>query len=164
MKESSSSWPSTELSDIDIEAKAEMVKTIPPITHSLLTTGSPFVHNSIDELINCESYSSLNRLFRITAYVICFIEKCKRQSEAHGNYIFCSEMNYAELVWIKAVQCCSFGHEIHFLTSPSSPCPALVHQFGLFLDDQQVLRCRGRLNNSSLCLQSKNPAILPRQH
>ena len=48
--------------------------------------------------------------------------------------------------------------------SPTLPCPILVNQFGLFLDDQQVLRCKGQLNNSSLHLQSKNPVSLPRHH
>ena len=48
-------------------------------------------------------------------------------------------MNYAELVWIKAVQRCSFTREIQYLKSATFPCPVLVNQFGLFLDDQQVL-------------------------
>ena len=43
--------------------------------------------------------------------------------------------------------------------------PLLVQFLSIsLLDDQQVLRCRGWLNNSSLCLQSKNPAILPCHH
>ena len=45
-------------------------------------------------------------------------------------------MNYAELLWIRAVQRCSFPREMQYL---KSPCPVLVNQFRLFLDDQQVL-------------------------
>ena len=78
LMESSSSWPNAESCDIGAEAKAEMVKSIPPITISLVTTGSPFVHKSIDELINCENYSNVNHIFRVTAYVIRFIKKCKK--------------------------------------------------------------------------------------
>ena len=141
-----------------------MVKSIPPITLSLLTTGTIFVHRSIDELIKCENYSNLNCLYRVMAYVIHFIKKCRRQFEACGVYMSSFEMNNAELVWIKSVQLCSFGQEIQYLISPTSPCPILVNQFGLFLDDQQVLHCKGQLNNSSLCLQSKNPAFLPCHH
>ena len=164
LSEPISGWPNTKSCDIGIEAKTEMVKSIPPITLSLLTTGTTFVHRSIDELIKCENYSNLNRLYRVTAYIIRFIKRCRRQFEACGVYISSFEMNNAELVWIKSVQLCSFGREIQYLISPTSPCPILVNQFGLFLDDQQVLRCKGRLNNSSLCLQSKNPAILPHRH
>ena len=157
-------WPSTESCDINAEAKAEMVKSIPPITISLVTNSSPFIHQSIDKLINCENYSNLNHLFRVTAYVIRFVKKCKKQPSECGSNVIRSEMNYAELLWIKAVQGNSFAREIQYLKSPTFPCPVLVNQFGLFLDDQQVLRCKGRLNNSSLCLQSKIPAILPQRH
>ena len=141
-----------------------MVKSILPITLLLLASGATFVHRSIDELIKCETYSNLNRLYRVTAYVICFIKKCRKQSEVCGIYVSGLEMNDAEQVWIKSVQLCSFGQEIQYLMSPTSSCPILVNQFGLFLDDQQVLHCKSRLNNSSLHLQSKNPAILPRRH
>ena len=70
LSEPVSSWPNTELCDTDIEAKTDMAKNIPPITLLLLASGATFVHRSIDELIKCENYSSLNRLYRVTAYVI----------------------------------------------------------------------------------------------
>ena len=70
-------------------------------------------------------------------------------------------MNQSELLWIKSVQQSIFAREIQYLCSCVGQCPLLVKQFGLFLDDQEVLRCKGRLNNSSLCMLSKNPAILP---
>jgi hypothetical protein len=36
-----------------------------------------------------------------------------------------------------------------------------VNQFGLFLDDDHVLRCKGRLKNASLNPGTKNPILLP---
>lgn len=42
--------------------------------------------------------------------------------------------------------------------------PPRVDQFALFLDDNMVLRCRGRINNSSLQPESKNPTLLPSNH
>lgn len=48
--------------------------------------------------------------------------------------------------------------------SPTSSCSIAVNEFRLFLDDQQVMYCKCGLNNSSLCLQSKNKAILPCHH
>lgn len=35
---------------------------------------------------------------------------------------------------------------------------------GLFLDDRKLLRCKGRINNASLPLSSKNPILLPSKH
>lgn len=69
-----------------------------------------------------------------------------------------------ELCGTSTVQHCSFSCEIHYLNFPTSPCPILVNQLGLFLDDQQVLHCKEQLNNCSLCLQSENPALLPSHH
>ena len=73
-------------------------------------------------------------------------------------------MNNTELLWIKSVYYCSFGQEIYFLNFPTSPCPIFANQSGLYLDEQQTLCCQGRLNNSSLCLQSKNLFLLPCHH
>ena len=63
----------------------------------------------IEEVINCDNYSDLNYPSRVIAYVIHFVKKCWKQSEALGTYVLCSEMNNAELLWIKSVQFCSFG-------------------------------------------------------
>ena len=39
--------------------------------------------------------------------------------------------------------------------------PPRVKQFGLYLDDVGILRCKGRLNNADLPITSKNPVLLP---
>ena len=44
LSEPVSSWPNTELCNIDIEAKTEMVKNIQPITLSLLDSGTTFIY------------------------------------------------------------------------------------------------------------------------
>ena len=39
-----------------------------------------------------------------------------------------------------------------------------INQFDLFIDSDQIIRCRGRLGNSTLPLSSKNPILLPASH
>ena len=41
--------------------------------------------------------------------------------------------------------------------------PIRVDQFGYF-DDDNVMRCKGRINNSSLPFNSKQPILLPHDH
>ena len=53
------------------------------------------------------------------------------------NALFVLSSFNTELLWIKTVKRCSFGREIHHLNSPTSPCPVLVNQFGLFLDNSR---------------------------
>ena len=40
----------------------------------------------------------------------------------------------------------------------------LISQFGLFMDSGGVVRCQGRLGNSTLNLGSKNPILLSPKH
>ena len=147
--------------DLNHEAQLEMVKNLPPITLSLAITSSTFVVQSIKGLINCKIFGSLNQLLCVTSYVFWFIKKCRKQGNSCESIISYTEMNQSELLWIKAVQHSVFTREIQSLHCCSVPCPPLFKQFGLFSDDQEVLCCKGRLNNSSLCLLSKNPALLP---
>ena len=42
--------------------------------------------------------------------------------------------------------------------------PVLVQQFGLFLDEKNVLRYKGRVNESTLSLSAKLPTLLPSKH
>ena len=58
-----------------------------------------------------------------------FIKKCKKQPGARGCNVIRSEMNYAELLWIRAVQRCLLAREIQYLKSPTFPCPVLVNHF-----------------------------------
>ena len=69
------------------------------------------------------------------------------------------------MLWIKTVQTASFAKELEFLQSKRGTFPpAYVTQFNLFLDDQQIIRCKGRVSNAPLSEESKNPILLPSKH
>ena len=70
-----------------------------------------------------------------------------------------------ELSWVCHIQAKSFVKELEYLRSPGKqPAPTYVQQFGLFLDDNNVMKCKGRINNSTVSLEEKNPTILPAKH
>ena len=69
------------------------------------------------------------------------------------------EINHAKTYWIPTIQANSFASEIQFLRNGNQSKPRRVEQFTLFLDEKQVLRCRGRIKNSSLPQTSKNPIL-----
>lgn len=73
------------------------------------------------------------------------------------------EINHAETYWIRTILANSFSSEIQFLRNGNQSKPRQVEQFTLFLDEKQMLRCRGRIN-SSLPQTSKNPILLPSSH
>jgi len=75
-----------------------------------------------------------------------------------------SEIREAESYWIKSIQGEVFTAGIkHLATEHSGEGPKLVKQFALILKEG-ILRCRGRLNNSTLPLNAKNPILLPPNH
>ena len=39
-----------------------------------------------------------------------------------------------------------------------------VKQFNLYLDEDKIVRCKGRINNADTTEQSKKPALLPSRH
>ena len=127
---------------------------------------------NISKVISCDRYSSLNRLVRVTAYVLRFVKNLRNRirnnspaPEASTRELTSAEVSAAESLWVKSVQSMSFAKEIEFLKSrKKNTKPPLVHQFGLFLDGQEILRCKGRINEATLSLTAKIPALLPPKH
>lgn len=87
------------------------------------------------------------------------IPEVRRNEQLRGH-----EINLAETYWIRTIQANSFANEIQFLWNRNQPKPRQVEQFLLFLDKNQMLHCRRRINNSSLPLTIKNPILLPSSH
>ena len=66
-------------------------------------------------------------------------------------------------LWIKAVQRQAFSREIQQLSRKDTKLSLpLIRQLRLYLDDNAVLRCRGRLESAPLDDQSKFPVLLPK--
>ena len=126
------------------------------------------------KLLECKCFSPLHKLLRTIAYVICFVKMVLTKSNSHGPVMRqggipfflppVEEINEAEEYWIKAIQGESFVAESRSLTTNKLVgIPVCIQQFGLFLE-QGVLKCRGRPNNSTLALSSKNLILLLHNH
>ena len=40
----------------------------------------------------------------------------------------------------------------------------LEHEFGLYEDENEILRCKGRVANANLPYKTRFPALIPRDH
>ena len=66
-----------------------------------------------------------------------------------------SDIDRSRALWIREIQ----------EMLPSNPrFSSWQHQFGLYLDDSQIWRCKGRLFNSSLPSHTKYPILLDKSH
>ena len=151
----------------DSVACQELVKNPSELTH-VLAVNSKSTPN-LEAIIDCSRYSSLTRLLRVTAFVFQFVRGF-RQLNLDGPvspniHLVAEDLQYAELSWVCHIQAKSFVKELEYLRSPGNqPAPTYVQQFGLFLDDNNVMKCKGRINNSTVSLEEKNPIFLPAKH
>ncbi len=105
-------------------------------------------------IIKCENFSSKERLLRVTAYVLRFIELMKKRPNP-SNHLTPEELQHAESYWIKEAQCQLRRNPLFKIWQ---------QQFGLFMDERGVWRCGGRLGNADLPIATKHPVFLDSQH
>ena len=65
------------------------------------------------------------------------------------------EIAKAESRWLLAAQ-------LHLVKEKTFP--MWKKQFGLYLDDEGLWRCRGRLENAALLIAARHPVLLPKYH
>lgn len=146
-----------ELEPIPEECLEEMKsKERSMFAHSLLVVEES---RRISAIMDCNDFSSLQRLLRVTAYVNRFVSvlKAKIQNSASqgSSDLVAGDLLEAELCWIREAQK-SFNQEKKFST--------WMHQFGLFVDSNGVWRCTGRLDNADIPAAVRHPILLPKKH
>ena len=107
----------------------------------------------VSTIIDCQRYSSIHKLYRVTAYVLKYVSlsKDKRQSRRLTQ----EDLAKAKRLWISECQA-ELVKDKNF--------PAWKTQFNLYQDEDKLWRCQGRLQNSSLSFATKHPFMLARKH
>jgi len=148
-------WPSLPRDDghdhIDTEAK----KTFVGLTNVRL----------IDPLPDVKRFSSWLKLIRSTAWVMRFVLNILG-SEKNLNDLSLEEILNAEKRWWRKVQGDSFAVEIaHLQSLKPVPADSKLNTLYPYLDENKVLRVRGRVENSDLLsTDTKFPVILDGKH
>ena len=70
-------------------------------------------------------------------------------------------MQNATMKWIGSTQRLSFDGEIRTLTQKSKTQSTLIRQLRLYLDENGLIRSRGRINNALISENTKYPYLLP---
>ena len=112
----------------------------------------------IQNLIDISRFNDYLKLLRVTAYVIRFVNNLKQKVEKQGlnlQFLQPIDIENAEFEWIRIAQ--------KEFSSIKSYFNQLKIKFGVFFDNQNILRCGGRLQFSDLPENSKNPILLPKQ-
>ena len=79
-------WPKDQTaSSLDETALKETIKKPPTVIHSLFSTKVEYsIGGEFNVIIDCDSFSSVARLFRVTAYLLRFVNKLKVKRSANN--------------------------------------------------------------------------------
>ncbi|CAK1584895.1 unnamed protein product [Parnassius mnemosyne] len=158
LKKEVSHWPANFLS---INHELPEIKSSNVILHGIL-------HSSNNEdlggnkLIEFKRFSKYTRLNRTVAYVLRFINNCRKQS-VHGP-LSNQELQTALNVIIRISQSESFEEYTMLIKNKSLPTKSPLHKFNVFLDDNKIMRVGGRLENSDYCYEKKHPILIQSTH
>ena len=163
LSHSVSEWPLME--DVDVsELTQESLKELKTtsLRHSVETSVnvvSADKNTSLEKITDCAKFSSLSRLWRVTAYVLCFVSNLKKMTQKmevkFSPVLTAEEVRKAENLWIVSIQ-------QNLLLDPKYE--QWKSQLGFFVDDKGLIRCRGRLSNAELPYSAKYLVLLPRSH
>ena len=171
LKSESSEWPSPPC-EYELEtplALKEQVKSEPKITHAMSVLNNKSML-CMEKVIDLARFSNKGKLIRCIGWVLRFIanlksarKKCDLDVEPILNV---SELQEAEKLLLKSIQNEHFSKEIHYLSLRESvrrgmKTPLYVSQFNLYLDEDEILRCRSRIGKSTISDCSKRPILLP---
>ncbi|GFQ66634.1 uncharacterized protein TNCT_186921 [Trichonephila clavata] len=111
-------------------------------------------------ILNIEDFSTLRRLLRVTSFVFRFIYNARNSNRRSGP-ITSSETSKALIYFIKMSQENSFSSEIYNIKlNKSVNKNSKLCNFNVMIDDDNILRIKSRLTNSSLDVYEKHPIIL----
>ena len=145
-------WPSQEFllpKNVDLEEKGskEVVSSV-NVNFSGCEVG-------IGKVIDCGRFSSLNKLVRVTAFVLRYVHNLKAFLSGcevtKGDLLF-EEIEKSKLVWVK--------YEQYFIKNPENY-TKLKNSLNLFINSQDVIRCRSRVAEANqLKFNEKCPILL----
>jgi len=143
-----------DVSEMPEECQKEIKISCHP-TYNLVVTNNS---KGLSTVVHCENFSRLQRLLRVTAYMLRSIDtlkgRIKKINVAQIPELTAAEVGRAEKLWIIESQKCVMEDQ-NF--------PTWQRQFGLFLDEG-VWRCKGILGNADIPYSARHPALLHKCH
>ena len=121
-------------------------------------------NEGIHNVINVQRYSGFYKLLRVTSYVQRFVHNARNTKDDRITGPLSEEINSAELRWIKCRQMSTYidiHHELSTLQNKASKKTSpIIDTLKLFLDKNDVIRCKGRIDNSPASENAKSPILI----
>lgn len=119
--------------------------------------------NLIEKIL--QKHSNLTSLVRIMAFIKRFLHNLKPGASRREGPLITSELESSLTEIIRHVQSTTFPQDYHRLATKLEPHHrSSILSLNPFLDEDQLLRVGGRIQNSNLSFNAKHPLILPKKH
>ena len=113
-------------------------------------------------VIDITKYRTLNKTLRVTALVIHFTGKLSEKTKS--NTVTAIDMKHARIALLQSVQQFYYGDILSKIKDKAKgKRPAIIHQLGLYLDDDSLIRCRERLQYAQLPQNTKFRILMPKE-
>ena len=120
----------------------------------------------VDELNLLERFSTYSRLQRVTAWLLCFINNCRKaDGRIRSAALTTNEIQKAEQHWIRRIQQQEYIEEITTMKK-ENPLPRSSKLLPLhpIIDEEGLLRVGGRMKHAGLFFHRRHPIVLPGSH
>lgn len=154
--------------DSDFEMPSELPDTIPtakpqqcPSSTASSSVALPVANENYDLF---ERFSNINKMIRVVAYILRFYNNIKTKVNSKRvklNYLTSTELHQSLLTIIKHEQAAYFSEEMLALKASKDVTGSLkcLHPF---IDNNNVMRVGGRLQNSNVSYSQKHQILLPK--
>lgn len=146
----------------DDKSEEEIVKHIPVVTHALITQVQQQDTVKIQEILDINRFSSRRKLLRVTALVFKFINLLRRKDNQKS--LSADDLQLADKVWTRSIQRSSFDDEYQALINQKTRESHRYNQLNLLMDDEGLIRCQGRIEQSTVTQETKHPILMPSRH
>ncbi|XP_022820494.1 uncharacterized protein LOC111352289 isoform X2 [Spodoptera litura] len=153
LKEPEVSWP----------LNSVYTESLPETRTELSCVAQMDVIHNVNNFIQFNRFSKFNRLRRAVAYMLRFIDACRRRSLV-SNYLSEVELRNALNVIIRVSQMESFSEYNTLVNNKRLTKKSNLLKFNVFIDDFKIMRVGGRLENSTFTYSKKHPILLQSTH
>ncbi|XP_064464098.1 uncharacterized protein LOC135375287 [Ornithodoros turicata] len=150
-----SSWPDD---DLEWDTRADDKRNRKAnVLHTSVSSGPP--------PIDTAKYSTYQRLIRVTAWILRFLNNMRKPENRQSGCLVDEEMKRAEKFWVQQAQAEHYAEEIAQLQTDRTVAPeSKLAALRPYLDDSGIIRLQTRLQYGSEAEDVKCPVILPREH
>ncbi|GBN78670.1 hypothetical protein AVEN_260252-1, partial [Araneus ventricosus] len=117
---------------------------------------------SFQPLLNLDNYSDVNKVIRITSYVLRFANNCRPNREKVIGNLTANDLINAEKYWVRCVQQTEFQTEYEEIEHHKSVTrSSKLFSLNPMMTEDGLLCLGGRLQKSDFNFHEKHPLILP---